>query len=252
MHIRFIALAFMIVGYLAFAQTDASVFTVSMLDEQVKIIDRIRPTVYRIDQARLLVIRKAIEDVATDIKQNKINGRSEITFQTMRLLQYLIVQYRYSHVFLGWEETPNIVSIYTPSTAEDLQKLRTNYQKLQSVFGIDDTPYTKVTSHYFRQLEKLLRQLEALPIDFELKKSIRELLPAMARTIAIAEQGDRPKTFKAAEKMLPVFRSFYPRFNAISDSAAGFSAILEIQGLTETYAEFAQFDRPKDEEMVCP
>lgn len=246
-----LAALFLFVPVIAAAQPEPSELTLNVLDEQIKILEQFRPTIGRLYTARLMVIRRAIDDVITDIKENKKNNRALITFQTMRLLQYLIVQYRYSHVFLGWEEKPSLLSMWTPSTADDLQRLRDSYLRLQATFGIDDTPYTKVTSHHFRQLEKLMRQLENLPIENDLKKSLREMLPTIARTIAVAEQGDRPNTFRAAIKVLPQIRALYPRFNTISGSSAGFSAVLELQGLTETYAEFAQADQPQNLEDRC-
>lgn len=248
---KIMVILLMLAGAAAFAEPEPSELTLTVLGEQMRILDRLEPTVERIDLARLKVIRRAIEEVAGDIERNKKEGRAQITFQTMRLLQYLIVQYRYSQVFLGWEEKPSLLSIWTGSTSEDLQKLRDSYQRLQANFGIDDTPYTKVTSHYFRQLEKLMRQLENLPIEESLKKSLRDMLPTIARTIAVAEQGDRPNTFRAAKKVLPLIRALYPKFNGISGSSAGFSPVLELQGLTETYAEFAQADQPQEEEKAC-
>jgi hypothetical protein len=58
--------------------------------------------------------------------------------------------------------------------------------------------------------------------------------------IAIAEQGDRPKTFAAAIPVIDQVRNLYPMFDQISSSSVGFSMIMELQGITEFYAEFAQ------------
>lgn len=239
---RLIFIALTLLAIPLHAEESTSAQAVALLNQQLGLLSTIEPTVERIDQARLLVVRKAIEAVIADIRDNKTAGRSEITFQTMRLLQYLIIQYRFSTAFFGWQETPSLLSIYTPQTQVPLTKLKQSYEDLQKSFGIDDTPYTKITSYYFRQMEKLVRQVEQLPLDETFKASLHELLSPIGHTVAIAEQGDRPKTFRAAKEVLPMIKALYPQFNRLSSTSAGYAAILELQGLTETYAEFAQVD----------
>jgi hypothetical protein len=91
-------------------------------------------------------------------------------------------------------------------------------------------------------MQKLLKQAEDLALAPALKNQLRALWMPIGEVIAIAEQGDRPKTFEKAVPMIRQMRALYPLFDAISTSQAGFPTVLELQGLTEFYAEFAQVD----------
>lgn len=212
------------------------------LSKQVEILQQIRPSVERLDQARLLVIRNSLLTISQDMKDNVKAGRQEITFQTLRLIQNLIIQYRFSHSFFGWSEPISLTSIYTPATSSYLLKLRELAQQTETNFGLDDSPYTQITANTFRQMQRLLQQMESLAIDPTLKSQLRSLWPLIGETIAIAEQGDRPKAFAKAVKVIQQIRTFYPRFDQISSTAVGFANMLELQGLAEFYSEFAQIE----------
>ena len=212
------------------------------LNRQITILDTISPFVERVDQSRLLVIKNSVNVVLTDIKGNTEAGRPETTFQTMRLIQNLIIQYRFSKVFFGWSEPISMLSIYTPSIAPYLDELKKLSTKIEKDFGLDDSPYTQITANTFKQMQKLLKQLEELPIDSNLKKDLRNLWRPIGEAIAIAEQGDRPRAFEKAKIVVEDLRRLYPYFDQVSTSAAGFSQVLELQGLAEFYAEFAQMD----------
>ncbi len=215
----------------------------SVLNEQISLLEKIEPTVERIDLARLYVIRNDIQVVLDDIDSNIAGQRMPITLSTMRLMQNLIIKYKFSHVFFGWEEEPSLFSIYTPMTADDLEKLKSSYETLVSIFGFDASPYTTITANTFHQMKKLLDDLEALPIDENFKLSLRNLWPGVGRTIAIAEQGDRPCAFAAASGVVRMVRDMYPMFQTILTADVAFPLVMEFQGLVEFYAEFAQVDR---------
>lgn len=217
---------------------------IELLTKQKDILTEIEPGLERFQRSRIVVIRKAVDVVIADIVNNRSRGQSPVTFQTIRLIQYLIVQYRFSHVFLGWEEPPSPLSIQTPANLQALLDLQVYYQETQHLFGIDDTPYSKITAHYFRLMEKQIREIERLPIDIRIQAALRNLLPAIAHTIAIAEQGDRPRAFVAADKVIPQLRNLYADFRQISSASAGFAVVFELVGLVETYAEFAQYNQP--------
>jgi hypothetical protein len=212
------------------------------LNQQIRILETISPFVERIDQARLLVIKNSVHIVITDMKANVEAGRPETTFQTMRLIQNLIIQYRFSQVFFGWTEPVSMLSIYTPSIEEYLVKLKDLSKKIEKDFGLDDSPYTQITANTFKQMQKLLKDLESLPLESNFKKDLRNLWRPIGETIAIAEQGDRPRAFEKAKIVVEDLRRLYPFFDQVSTSAAGFSQVLELQGLAEFYAEFAQMD----------
>jgi len=212
------------------------------LYQQVGLLDFMSPYVERVDMARLLVVRSTVNGVIQDMEANLREGRKEITFQTLRLIQNLIIQYRFSQVFFGWTEPRSITSIYTPQTGDSLAKLKTLSENLVKEYGFDDSPYTQITANTFRQMQRLLKQLEDLPLDAKLKAELRALWMPIGETIAVAEQGDRPKTFEKAVPVIRQVRTMYSEFDQISSSQAGFAMIMELQGLTEFYAEFAQVD----------
>lgn len=209
---------------------------------QIENLTRIMPVVERPDLARVVAVRSTVNGVLEDINTNVQAGRQPVTFQTLRLIQGLIIQYRYSKSFFGWTKPISINSIYSPSTEKYLTELQNLSIKTEQEYGYDDSPYTQITANTFRQMQKILKQLEDLAIDAELKQKLRDLWQPIGQTIAIAEQGDRPKTFKKAIEVIELIRTYYPYFDRISSTNAGFSSILEVQGLAEFYAEFAQME----------
>ncbi len=215
----------------------------AMLFQQITQLDAISPYVERIDLARLLVIRSAVQAVAQDMERNVRDGKSEVTFQTLRLIQNLIVQYRFSQVFFGWTEPRSINSIYTDATKTPLAKLKELADGMVVEYGYDDSPYTQITANTFRQMQRLLKQLEDLPLDPSFAERLRALWMPIGETIAIAEQGDRPRAFEKAIAVVQAMRDLYPMFDEVSSSSAGFQMVLELQGLTEFYAEYAQVNK---------
>lgn len=218
--------------------TDAS----TPLYEQLQLLEYISPFVERVDYSRLLLIQGSVKVIIQDMEENIVKKRSEITFQTLRLIQNLIVQYRFSQVYFGWTTPRAITSIYTERTSQSLETLKRLYERLVTDYGYDDAPYTKITANVFRQMQKLLKQMEDLSLEEELRLQLRDLWMPIGETIAIADQGDRPKTFEKAIPVINRIRLLYPLFARISSSNAGFPLIMEFQGLTEFYAEYAQVD----------
>ena len=135
-----------------------------------------------------------------------------------------------------------MTSIYAPVIASQLKELQELSKQLENDYGFDDSPYTQVTAQTFRQMHKLLQELDTLPIPLQLKTDLRTLWPAIGETIAIAQLGDRPKTFEKAIQAIGTIRNLYSIFNQIATSAAGFNLVIELQGLSEFYAEYAQVD----------
>lgn len=207
---------------------------------QLAILQNIEPYVERVDLSRIYLIQTSVKTVIQNMEDNVAAKKQEVTMQTMKLIQNLIIQYRFSKVFFGWIEPKPITSIYSLAIEEDLNELQILSDELVTNYGFDDSPYTQITANTFRQMQKLLQQLETLNIDASLKTKLRDLWMPIGEVIAIAEQGDRPKTFAAAIPVIDRVRNLYPMFDQVSSSSAGFSMIMELQGLTEFYAEFAQ------------
>ncbi|MGZ6478686.1 MAG: hypothetical protein ACXWQE_05250 [Bdellovibrionales bacterium] len=209
---------------------------------QVELIQAMQPYVERVDLARLLLIKTSVTNVIQNIESNAAAGKNPVTMETMRLLQNVIVQYRFSSIFFGWQDPIPVNSIYAPIIADKLHELHKLAKDLEGEYGFDDSPYTQITAQTFQQIHKLLQQLETLPIPDYLKSDLRKLWPAVGETVAIALQGDRPKAFEKAVVIIGDIRKHYPEFNQIASSAAGFSLVMELQGLAEFYAEYAQMN----------
>lgn len=243
--LKIVCLGLFITNATALKANEDTLEILALLNGQVSLIEEITPTVERVDLARLLIVEKAVNELISDIKANRESGKRDITRKSMRLLDNLIIQYKYSHVFFGWEEDgPSIMSIFTYSTEDELKELQVSYQKLIDIFGLDESPYTTITASIFSQMHKLLKSLEELAIDNDLKKELRSLWPAIGETIAKASiEGDRPCTFAVASNVVLDVRSLYKDFRKLQSSDVGFSMILELQGLAEFYAEFSHVDR---------
>ena len=209
---------------------------------QLQLLQQMQPYVERVNLARLFVVQTSLKNVIGNMEANVTFGKSEITMETIRLMQNLIIQYRFSSVFFGWTEPKAVTSIYVPAIDKKITQLRTLSEALSAEYGIDDSPYTQITTNTFKQMHKLLEQLETLPINDKLKGFLRDLWPFIGQTIAVAQLGDRPKTFEQAISTITLIRNLYPQFNLISNSNAGFPMIMELQGLAEFYAEFAQME----------
>ncbi len=222
----------------------------SILESQLDIIAKIEPTLERIDLARIMVIKNSIDSVLKNMASNSSENISPITFETLRLIQNLIIKYKFSFVFFGWDEKPSPYSIYTHLTKAELQELKNIYERMVTTFGYDASPYTTITSHTFNQMKKLLEDIENTPIGEKLKNELRSYWPSIGRTIAVAEQGDRPCAFALATEVVHEIRKLYPKLNQISNANDSFNLVLEFQGLIEFYAEFSQADRLTSE-AVC-
>lgn len=207
---------------------------------QIYLIDQMVPLVEKGDLGRLHYVKKSIQAILENIEKNLKEGRIEITVQTLKLIQNLVIQYRYSQVYFGWTTPRSATSIYTPFTSPFLERLKKNNEQMVLEFGYDELPYSQITANAFHQMHALLKQLEALPIPADLKNELRALWMPIGETIALAEQGDRPKTFAKAALVIKIMRSLYPMFDRISATDVGYALVMELQGLTEYYADYAQ------------
>jgi hypothetical protein len=233
-----------LISFSTIQASSESLEIIEILSKQIQLMDSIEPTVERVDLSRLVVIRKAVNTLKHDIENNKADGKREITRKTMRLLDNLIIQFKYSQVFFGWEDEPSIMSIYTPSTKDELKQLQSSYLGLIDIFGLDDSPYTTITMSTFSQIHKLLNSLEKLSLDDDFKASLRALWPSVGKMIATASvEGDRLCTFLQAIPVIEEIRSLYLEFNNFSSIHAAYPMIIELQGLTEFYADFGNVDR---------
>lgn len=202
----------------------------SELARIVKITETIAPYVEQLDEARLIVIRKSAERVLTHVNSLGLGN-----FQTLSAYQQLIITYRFSVSFFKQIATSNSEKLVVELVAIGA--------KIEKERGFDDSPYTRITANVFSQQYQLFLQLrESTTLPNETKEKINALIAPLAKVIAVAKQGDRPKTFEAAYPVHEAIRELYPAFFEIQRGNAAFDVVMEIMGLHDFYAEFAQIN----------
>ena len=154
---------------------------------------------------------------------------------TMRSYQQLIVTFRYSVSFLK--------QIETNDTTVAIRELLDINELIVKARGFDDTPYTQITANVFSEMYQNLLNLKGLSsLPEGLIKKINSLTPKIGNVIAIAKQGDRPKTFAAAVPLSQEVTRLYPEFERVQFSNPAFNIILDLQGLNEFYSDYAQIE----------
>jgi hypothetical protein len=199
------------------------------LNRELELIEQITPYVERLDLARLDFLKRKILAV-----RGAIEAKGLAHMATITAYQELIVSFRYSVAFFR--------QIRTTVTENGIAELLKINDTIIAARGFDDTPYTKITAGVFDQIHKLVLQLGEGPLLSEgLKAKVNELIVPIGRAIAEGRaEGDRPETFQAGTVAYCKILSLYPDFDRVQRSDAGFDVVLEIQGLSEFYAEFAQ------------
>jgi len=214
----------------AMASVDDEVRTaMGQLQKQINLIGEIEPYVERLDIARLYVLKSATQVVLNSITSNGLGNKT--TFQSY---QHQIIKFRYSTSFFK--------AITTTQTTVPIAEIQKIEEGIIKAFGWDDSPYTQITADVFTQLHDLFEQLGKLPVTQTLRDQVVAFTPELGRVIAIAKQGDRPKTFEAARPLYFKLTGLYNLMNEVAAADAAFPIVIEIQGLNEFYAEFAQIN----------
>ncbi len=206
------------------------------LSEQIELIEQIEPYVERPSLARLFVLKSASKSVLTSIDETSY-GHAK-TFQEY---QRLIVAYDFSIAFFR--------EIETDITKESIVALLNNVQEIKTDKGLDASPYTQITESSYAQMRELIKQMRKLAISEGLQKKLGDVEPVIGEVIAIsqAKKGDRRTVYPVARKAYDAIVKLYPEMERISSADAAYDISLEIQGLNEFYAEFAEFDEPDGE-----
>lgn len=202
----------------------------TQLESLLTSLGKIELTVERYELGRLLILQKQIEKVRATIQ-----ARGLAHMATIREYQILIVNFRYSTAYLS--------RVSTDSTSGEIASMLKTLDVIVEQRGFDDSPYTQITLGVFTQLSKLLGELMNAPVSPLLKSQMSALIPSIGQVMAVATQGDRPRTFAAAQPLTKQIQSLYPLFLQVSSNDQGFETILNIQGLVEFYAEFAQIEK---------
>lgn len=203
----------------------------NQLKNQMGILNKLENTVERIELGRLRLIKKRTESVLQSIESNGIANA-----KTMNEYHHLIVAYRYSVSFFK--------EIETESNSKAIIALLDTTEEIRKARGFDDAPYTQITANVFSQIHTTILQLkDDRNLPTELNQALQALVPELGKVIAIAKEGDRPRTFEAGTALYEKLEALYPQFDKILHSNSAFDAVLDLQGLLEFYAEFAQVEK---------
>lgn len=206
---------------------------IDQLNTQIEIIESMKFYVERKDLARLIVLEKSATHVIDTLHQNGLAN-----MLTIRAYQEMLLSYQYSQSFFK--------QVSTKSTEKSISDLMAINAAISKARGFDQSPYLTMIANILNNMNTLADQLNQLPVDENLKKNVVALKPEMGRAIALARQGDRPKAFAAGISISKKLMGLYPLFNAVMASDEAFNVIMELQGLNELFAEYAQMDDKDD------
>lgn len=202
----------------------------AQLDRGLVLLDSLAPVAERVEAARINFIRRKLGSVKTAIETNGLAHAG-----TMRSYQDLIVAFKYSNSFLKQMESD--------STKEALRELKLLSEEIREDRGFDDTPYTQITASVFSEMYQRVNQLKSLAnLPEDLVSELDRLVPELGNVIALAKQGDRPRTFDAAIPVSRKITALYSQLDRIQQSNPAFDVVLDLQGLNEFYAEYAQIE----------
>jgi hypothetical protein len=204
---------------------------IAVLEKLVGNLEKVERYTESYELGRLLVLKKQAQNVLASIQAS---GLAHMT--TIRLYQTLIVHFRYSTAYLN--------RISTDETSPAIVEIQTAVESIVRDRGFDDSPYTQITTSVFTQIQQLIQEINKQTIDPKLREDLMGLLPDIGLTISQAKQGDRPKAFAAAISVYKRLKSFYPQFVQLTAKRNEFESVLNLQGLAEFYAEFAQIEEP--------
>lgn len=211
----------------------------ALLEGEVEIMRALERGTVRLDLARLRLIETNVR-----VALSSLNEFGLAHANTNRAMQQVIITFRYSNAFF--------TQIQTLKSRQSIRALLETNDQVTRKLGFDDTPYTQITAYVYSQMHKLFMQLkDSGVLAPSLREKVENLIVPMGHLIALAKQGDRPLTFDAAVPLQRLITELYPLMNAITQSDAAFDIILEIQGLNEFYAEFAQIGVIKLEPKTC-
>ncbi|MFM8315859.1 MAG: hypothetical protein ACKOA8_16380, partial [Deltaproteobacteria bacterium] len=203
---------------------------IEQLDRAVYLIEGIQRPAEQLDKARLGFIKRNALMVKSSVQEKGLAHAA-----TMRSYQQLIVAFRYSSSFLK--------QLATEYSGEAIKELVDIHEAIVKARGFDDTPYTQITANVFGEMYQLVKQLSTVSVlPAGLKPKLDALIPKIGNVIAIAKQGDRPKTFKAAVPLSQEITALYGDLGKVQHANSAFDIVLDIQGLNEFYAEFAQIE----------
>lgn len=199
------------------------------LDRQTKLIVSLEKGIELSERGRLVILRQSSERLAQAIRDPKMGP---IHSETTRRVHDYVIKYEFSKTFLA--------SIKTLSSSSVVDAIWETGVWVKDLYGFSESPLFQITKSTFEQLDKLVRQFVALDPPASLKNSLENLVVDMGRLIAIASLGDNLKTFEAAKPVCKTMVDLYPALISFAKTDPAFSLLLEFQGLTDFYIDFAK------------
>jgi len=190
-------------------------------------ITDIKPYTERGDLGRLIMLQKSTQKVLDSIDANGMANN-----KTMNAFLEMCISFRYSQAFF--------IAISSSQTTATIKAIQDTVRKISTERGFDDSPATQVTSNVLNQIARVSDQLMKVDISSNLKQKLNQLKPQLGQAIAVARQGDRPNAFAEGNKIYSAYYQLSPDFDKVMSSKEAFNMVLELQGLMEFYAEFAQ------------
>ncbi|NUM89426.1 MAG: hypothetical protein HUU37_09505 [Bdellovibrionales bacterium] len=183
------------------------------------------------DEGRLYILQDAALKVSKFIQD-----RGLANTVTMNAYQQLIVKFRFSTQFFEF--------VRTKKTEAKIGETLDIVAKIRQERGFDDEPYTKILKSNLNQIKESLDQIaQASRTPDETRRRIRALTLDFGRAIAVADQGDRPKAFEQAIALHYKLKDLYGALQALVGDQNTFRFVLEVLGLNEFVAEYAQLER---------
>lgn len=190
-----------------------------------------REGLHLMDEGRLFILQDAAQKVAKLIQE-----RGLANTVTMNAYQQLIVKFRFSTQFFEF--------IRTKKTEARIADTLNIVAKIRQERGFDDEPYTKILKSNLTQIKESLDQVaKASRTPEETRRRIQALTLDFGNAIAVADQGDRPKAFEQAISLHRKLKDLYGALQALAGDQNTFRFVLEVMGLNEFVAEYAQLER---------
>lgn len=201
------------------------------LNKQLELIEKVTPQVETYDLPRLIFLRAATQRAKDSLLDDK---RGPLHRETANQFYNLVIGYRYSKSFFD--------QIKSDDTADSFDELFAIANRVADAYGLDDSTKTQITASSFTQMHKLVLQLLQMDIPDDLRTQLEAMKEPLGHVIATAALGDRFKTFKAAIPVCKQLHTLYPLFLKVRPGEPAYNVILEIQGLNDTYVDYAQIE----------
>ncbi len=200
----------------------------------LRYIDRtIEPLVETYEKPQILLLRKKTEKLILLLESKKA-----LTAETPLAFLDLLESFKYSVNYFK--------RIETKASSQAIQKTFDIIKEIDKKWRQDgEDIYTKKTKIYFSQIRELLKKLREYPtIPDELRQKIEdpETTRLIVNAIALGELGDRPKAFAAGIAACDKMKALYPAFETVAGARDTFDITLEIMGINEVFAEYAQIE----------